>query len=226
MNKNSVIILNALPDKKIKSLGNRCLVQIKKNKNILDHHIESIKTIFRNPDILLVCGFDSKKVKKYIDLNNNKYKDIIYLEHPVNDLTNTGQSLECALKQISNSNCLVINANHLLHTSALKRIKASLDHSFMLTGTNVGDIGYISNNGIIQNCYYDLPNNIYDILYINAEQLDIIKNISNVSQLYLFEIINRCIDGGMKILPVTVGSKGITVINNSKNIERLKKSYV
>jgi choline kinase len=223
MKKNSVIILNALPDKKIKSLGNRCLVQIKKNKNILDHHIDSIKTIFRNPQIILVCGFDSKKVKKYVDTT---YKNILYVEHDINDLTNIGQSLQYALEKISGSNCLVLNANNLLHAGALEKIRHSLDHTFVLTGSTNGDIGFISDNGIVQNCYYDLPNQIYDVLYIEENQLDIIKNIKNISQLYLFEIINKCIDNGMSIKPLKINSKSITVINSSKNIERLKNNYV
>ena len=65
MKKQSVILLNALPDKKAKSIGNRCMVSIKNNMNILDYHIHSIKNIFKNPEIIIIDGFDTKKIKKY-----------------------------------------------------------------------------------------------------------------------------------------------------------------
>ena len=79
----SVILLNSLPDKNIKYIGNRCLIPISRHKNVLDYHISSINKIFKNPEIFLVCGFDTKKLKKYVD---TKYSNIKYIEHDIDDI--------------------------------------------------------------------------------------------------------------------------------------------
>jgi hypothetical protein len=223
MKPHSVIILNGLPDKKVKSIGNRCLVQIKKNQNILDYHIQNIRKIFKNPEIILVCAFDSKKIKKYVE---QKYSNIIFLEHDIEETTNIGQSLETALKKVSHKNCLIINANHILHTTAIDKIKHSLEDTFILTSTTkCSDIGFIKSkkNQVIENCYYDLPNQLYDILYIKSNQFNIIKDIKNLSRFYFFEIVNKYIDSGMVIKAVDINPKSITIINSTKNIESIRK---
>lgn len=215
--KNYVILLNGLPDKKIKSIGNRCLIQITKNKNILDHHIKTINQIFKNPQIILVCGFDSKKLKKYTE---NKYPNITYIDHPINDYTNIGQSLQVAIEKVKNgNNCLILNTNHILHKSVVQKIKNNTDNSFVLYDKTKGSIGIIYEENKLINCYYDLPNNLYDILYIKNK-----KNISiDISKLYLFEIINYYIEDGENIKPIRVNNNSIVVINSIKNIEKVKK---
>jgi|688.fasta_scaffold00568_31 NDP-sugar pyrophosphorylase family protein len=220
----SVILLDTLPDKKIKSLGNRCLIQLKKNTNILDYHISILNKIFYNPEIILSCGFENKKIKKY--LSNKKYTNIKYLEYDMNDTSNIGACLKEALRMVKGSrNYLIMNTNHILHSFAINKIKEALSYnnSFIMHNSSKGDIGVIINNDRLINCYYDLPNSLYDILYINKKDFDIFNEQTyDISKLYLFEIINYYIERGMELRPIRINNKAITVINNMQNIERVK----
>lgn len=223
MKKQSVILLNALPDKKAKSIGNRCMVSIKNNMNILDYHIHSIKNIFKNPEIIIIDGFDTKKIKKYI---SNKYKNVIFAEHDIDDYTNIGASIELGLKLITTRSCCIINSNHIIHHSLNAKIKNILDETFVLCSSNKGDVGFISDKNYILNCYYGLPQQIFDIFHINNNYIDILLSLNNLSKLYFFEIINLCISKGILIKPIQVPKKSITIINSIQNIEKIKKHYV
>lgn len=217
---NSFILLNALPDKKTKSIGNRCMVELNNGYYILDYHIKFIKKIFKNPEIIIVGGFDTKKIKKYI---LSKYKNIIHLEHDIDDYTNIGKSIEIGLKAINGSTCLLLNSNNIIHEGVLHKIKNSLQHSFVINSNIKGDVGLIANTDLI-NCYYGLPKKIYDILYVDKNQIDILLSLKNITKLYFFEIINLCISNGMVIKPIEISKKNITIINNIKNIEKMKKN--
>lgn len=219
---NSVILLNGLADKKIKSIGNRCLIQITKSKNILDYHIKAIHKIFKNPQIILTsCMFDSKKLKKYVE---NKYPNIIYIDHDVDDFTNIGTGLGLALQKVSaQNNCLILNTNHILYRSAIQKIKDNINNSFILYDQQKGSVGLLHEKNKLINCYYDLPNTLYDLLYINRKQFGAVPKDLNISKLYLFEIINGYIEKGLDFKPVKINKSSITVINSIKNIEKVKR---
>lgn len=221
MKKYSVILLNCLPDKKIKSIGNRCLIQIKKNSNILDYHINTIHKIFHNPEIILVNGFDNNKLKKYV---KNKYKNLIYIEHDINDTTNIGDSLQLGVSELSTKNVLFINTNHILYNKAINTIKSNVSSSFALYSKSKGEIGVVFDKNKIVNCYYDLPNNLFEVFYIHQNEFDIlIKNNMNLEKLYLFEVLNHYINTGINIKPVCMNHQDIIIINNMNNIKRVKK---
>lgn len=220
--KNYVIILDSLPDKKIKSIGNRCLIKIRKNHTVLDYHIQTAKKIFnKNLQIIVVGGFESKKLKKYL---YSKYNNIIYIEYTVSDYTNIGSILALAFKNIEEGNCLIWNTNHILHNNAINKIQSSLlnNQSFIIYSRSKGDIGLIIGNNSVINCYYGLPYNLYDIIYINNKDISRLLTY-DMNKLYLFEIINRCIDDDIAISPVLINSKYITIINSTNNIEKVKK---
>lgn len=222
--KNTVILLNALPDKKIKSIGNKCLLAINKKINLLDYHINTIYSIYKNPEIILVCGFDTKKLKKYI---SDKYKNIKYVDHNIDEYTNIGESILSALNLITNNNCLIINANNILHKKAIDKIIKNGDAgSYILTKKTCGDVGFIADPSTkIINCYYGLPNSICEVLYINKQEFQKFIEIKNhnISKMYLFEIINHCINLNINIKAVSVPDSAITSLENLQNIKKLNK---
>lgn len=219
---NTVILLNGLPDKKIKSIGNRCLIQIKQNKNILDYHVRVVNKLFKTPQIILTCTtLDSKKLKKYVE---SKYPHIIYIDHELNNFTNIGSGLELALQKAQpKNNCLILNTNHLLNISAIQKIKNNIDNPFVFYSKNRGSVGIVHDKNKLINCYYDLPNNLYDLLYINNKNFEKINKKLNISKLYLFEIINCYIENGLDIKPISINKNAINIINNMQNIEKVKK---
>lgn len=221
----SIIILDSIPDKKIKSIGNRCLIPIRKNTNILDYHIQSAKKILKNAKIIVICGFESKKVKKYISLNN-KYNNIKYIEYDINELSNFGQALQLGLSTAKNTNCLIWNTNHVLHKYAINTIQSKIisQKSFIAYNRKKGDIGLlIDKNNIATNCYYDLPNTLYDIMYLTHQDLSTITDNLDISKLYLFEVLNYYIGSGISLDTLYINSKHITLINNIPNIQKVQK---
>lgn len=218
----SIILLNALPDKKIKSMGNKCLLPVSREHNLLDYHISVIHKIYKNPEIILVCGFDTKKIKKY---TKDKYKNIKYIDHSIDEYTNIGHSLLAALNIVSHKNCLILNTNNILHKKSINKIIEHKNLSFVLTKKISSDIGFISDNSGVLNCYYGLPNCVCEVLYINEKEFDAFCQITtqDISKLYMFEIINNCINLGIKIKPIMVPNSAVTYLENIHNIKKLNK---
>lgn len=222
---NTVIILDTIPDKKIKSIGNRCLISIKKQSNVLDYHIDVAKKLFKNPQIIVVCGFESKKVKKYLN-SNRKYNNIAYIEYDIDEFSNFGQALGIGLQSASDkNNCLVWNTNHILHKHAIDIIRHNIElkQPFIAYNKKKGEIGLlIDESNITTNCYYDLPNTLYDIVYLT--KYDEYRSVKfDMSKLYLFEIINHYISSGIQFNSAYINSKNITIINNMSNIKKVQK---
>lgn len=223
-NNHSVILLNALPDKKIKSLGNKCLIKISKNYNILDYQIKIINKIFNNPEIIIVGGFDTKKLKKYID-NNYISKNIKYIDHNIDNLTNIGTSVKNAISHVSNNNYFIINSSILFHKDIISTIKKNKSKSFIMVSKNKNSIGCtIDLNNKLINCYYDLPNYLIDVLHVSHSDRDSFLTLcqKNIDKLYFFEIINLCIDNNIQIDVLNIPQKNILTIDSVQSIEKIK----
>lgn len=227
MNKNSVVLLNALPDKKIKSLGNKCLINITKNINILDYHIRIINSIFKKPEIIVVGGFESKKLKKYID---STYKDIRYIDHSIDNNTNIGTSIYAGVKLLNSNNCFILNTTFILNKNIISLIKKYLDSSFVITSSNNLGTGCIIDSNRITHCYYDLPSNFpLDAMYIHKNDINTFNQIcdDNIKKLFFFELINLCINNNISLKPLDIPKKSFLLIDSMSSIQKIKsKSYV
>lgn len=217
----SIILLNALPDKKIKSLGNKYLIKINKSSNIIDYQIKFLQSIFYNPQIIIVGGFESKRLKKYIDTN---FKNIQYVDHDINETTNVGASIQNGMKYVKHKNVWILNSNILMNLPSCKIINKNLSGSFVLTYKSKNNIGYISDNNKLINCYYDLPNGIIDSVFIHQNDIDKFKEIcdSNIQQLYFFEVLNLCSEANISLSTVDLPKKYLHSIDSVANIEKLK----
>jgi hypothetical protein len=220
----SIIILNALPDKKIKSLGNKCLIKITKKNYLIDYLIKLLNHIFGSPEIIIVGGYDSKRLKKYVE-NNFSSNNIRYVEHEVDPNTNIGTSIKEAMKFVNHKNCWIINANLVFNKNIASIINKNIKKSFVMVNNDKGPVGYVlDKHNKLLNCYYDLPNSVLDSLYINKNDFDNFYEISQskINKLYFFEIINLCIDGGLCLEPIDIPSKLIYTLDSVQNIENIK----
>lgn len=227
MNK-SIILLNAFPDKKIKSLGNKGLIQISNNCNLIDYQIRFFEKLYGDPEIIIVGGFDNKRLYKYIHNNKKTYNSKIkHIEHEIDDSINIGKSIRIGLDNISNNTALVHNCSTVLNTKLVNKLKKH-DESFIIAEKNInGHIGCISQDGYILNCFYDLSDKIYDFIYFNQKSLQILKDISKSNiyfdKLYLFEILNLCIDSGSKMKLLYIEERLASNIDSIQSIKLLKK---
>ncbi len=220
----SIILLNALPDKKIKSLGNKYLIKINKSHNIIDYQIKFLKSIFHNPQIIVVGGFESKRLKKYIDNNLIKKHNIVCVNHDIDDNTNVGTSIQIGVQQVRAGNVWILNSNVLLASKLSNTVQKNLTRSFVLTHKSKSNIGYISQNNKLINCYYDLPCSILDSVFIHQNDFDKFKNVcsSTIEQLYFFEVLNLCSEANIKLSTVDVPSKYVYSVDSITNIEKIK----
>lgn len=219
----SIILLNALPDKKIKSLGNKYLIKINRNINIVDHQIKTLRNIFSNPEIIIIGGFDSKRLQKYLN-SENKYKDIKYIEHDIDSRTNVGRSIQCATPLATTKNLWIINANILLNNTIVQIAHKNLSKSFVITSKMKGGVGYISDsNGTLTNCYYDLPNYILDTVFIHKADYKNFDQIvrSNIDQLYFFEVLNLCSQANIQLSALDINPKFVNTIDGTNSIKRI-----
>lgn len=227
MNKVSVILLNALPDKKIKSLGNKCLIDINKSSNILDYHIRITNKIFKNPEIIVVGGYESKKLKKYID---NNYTGIKYIDHEIDGTTNIGTSIVNGLKLMSGQDCFIWNTSFILKDDIVALLKKELASSFILTSSsNFGTGCTLLDNNIIH-CYYDLDNHHpLDVMFLQKKDLDSFYKLcdNRVCKLFFFEIINMCIQHNITIKSVKIPKTSFLFLDSLNTIHKMKsKHYV
>lgn len=221
MKRYSVLLLNALPDKKTKFIGNRCMVDID-NFNILDYHVSCIKQLYHSVEIILVNGFDNKKIKKYVA---SKYKNIKCVDHDIDNYTNIGKSIAVGLDYVTAKNCLIFNTNNILHNGCLSTIKEhGHTNSYIIYSDTKGDVGIVKNKEMVLNAHYGLSNQMYEILYLYQNQIDTLKSFNDISKLYFFEILNKCIDSGLVIKPLKISGKQITIINSLKSIMKLKRN--
>lgn len=224
MIKTSVILIHSLPDRKIKSLGNKALISFGKN-NLLDCQIQFIRSTFKNAEIIVVGGFEHKKLHKYL---NKKYNNIRYVYHEITEYINIGLSIQKALKLAIGKNIVIINGNLFVDKKASSDIKAIKNKNYIIsTKQNKSPIGCIKNNNIVQNCFFDLPCSIYDFIYITAESSEqfykCIYNTIDLEKFYIFEIINSCINKNIIFTLCDIDSRNIDIIDNISTIQKITR---
>lgn len=221
----SVILLNAFPDKKIKSIGNKALIKISKDSLLIDYHIKFFNKIFDKPQIIIVGGFESKKLEKYIS-SKFSTSNIVYIEHDISETLNIGKSISEAIKHVNHNNILVANCGTLINMSVSSILSSTRNSYIVSSNDDQSKIGCILDNEYIINCFYDLPNTIHDFLYLDEKGSFILKEITadnNIDKLYLFEIINMCVHSGCQIGLLDINKKHISVLDNIKKIKSIQR---
>jgi hypothetical protein len=233
--KHSIIYLNAFPDKKIKSIGNKGLIKLSNSKCLIDYNINILNKYYSNSEIIIVSGFESKKLFKYLNHTNAFAKsknNILYTEHNPDDGWNVGKSISTALVNNTSDTATIYSSSLFIDPKVFDKIKKQ-PTSFVLSRTGKNDgVGCITNDDMIAQCFYGLENTIYDFVYLDQKAFDFLKQYikyKNIDKLYLFEIINLCIDNGIQMKLFNINKKLIQIIDSTHSINVLKnkiKNYV
>lgn len=234
MDKTSIIIIHSLPDRKTKSLGNKALIDLGKY-TILDYQIEFINKLVKDPEIIIVGGFEHKKLSKYIS-KNKKYHKIKYIYHEITEYVNIGLSIRLGLRLATGNDVIIMNGNLFIDKKAIKDIKNKYKNTNIILSTKQkkSQIGCIKNhNKVLQNCFFDLPYSIYDFIRINKQSLPHVKNLiyatHDLDRFYLFEIYNIMINNNIELETVDIDSRYIDVLDNINTIQKItrkQKKYV
>jgi choline kinase len=220
INNLSIVLICSLPVKGMKSIGNIGLLNIK-NKTIIEWHILNLKQQFKKADIVVVGGFEHKKIEKTI----RKYRDIKFLYHDVNQISNEGQSLIYALSNIPSSHSvLVYNINCIFTRNIWKDIDFS--RSFTIINEHKkysSQLGATITNNYVENIFYNLEHKMGNIYFIEKNDINLLKeNIKpKYDSMYLFEILNILIKIN-PIVPQYIKTSEHININNMKDYYKIK----
>ena len=159
----SIVIPAAGIGHRMKTSGVKSLLKVHNKNPILDRQIAIFNKIFPNYELILVGGFDKKRLFK------NTPREFIKVENPLYEHTNVARSMEMGIQAATTNNVLVVYSDLIFETGIFNhfatnhtQIFVSNQHEF----TNQQDIGCIINKGYVENLCWGLPNKWSQILYL------------------------------------------------------------
>lgn len=227
MNNTSVHALIIAPEitKGMKSLGSKALLKIKQSISVIDYQINELKKYNNKISIHIVSGFENDKIQKLYSDHPNI--NIVYNDQYIK--TNQGESVARFISLNPNVKQLLVISNGVLFKN--NPFLLSSDHKNSNSRIYCIDkpkdnftIGYCGNSHSPEYLFFDLPNKWTECVMFNEKALSALCDIkhSNMSQMYLFEIINYLIDHHIIFDTITTNKKNFMKINNVKDITKAK----
>ncbi len=225
-NPSHILILAPEITKGMKSIGSKALLTLHSDKSIIDYQIQYLQKHYKKAKITIATGFEGDKIEK----KTQKY-NVDYTYNANYEISNHGTSIELFLRSnIVDIKTLLVISNGIL----LKNLLAfNLNEStiFTLQKPN-GDY----NLGVNQHkagsklpyLFYGFPVRWTECVAFNknaVETLETIISHTNISQMFLFEIVNKLIDQNCKFTTSTVQNKNIYKVSTVKNTKKAKSFY-
>ena len=220
----TVILLCDNPGYRMKSYGPISLIDLTTEK-LIDYQIKSIKSVFKNFEIILCLGFDCEKVCRYI---KSKYKDTIRIvENQIYSTTNSCESLRLCLNNTSNDKIVVCDGSLLLDKTVLSLIDTTRPCTLMEFDPNdTLEVGLnIDAKNIAQFFSFGAKFIWSEILYLTGR--DIIESLrrilsgTNSKTKFMFEGINELITMKYEIKTIN-NKKPLYKLNNVKTYHNIK----
>lgn len=183
----SILIIASLPMKGMKSAGNTALLEYSK-KTLIEYHINNLLSVFPNADIVVVGGFEYKKLKKI----TQKYP-VRFIHHDITDDMNEAYSLLYGLKYIKYSKLLVLDVNMIIQPKIWKKIVFGKSSSVFINNHESydGKLGAVIQNGCVENIFFSLPNKLINLFYFNKKHIKLLLDFeSNHRSKFIFELLN------------------------------------
>lgn len=220
---NSVVLVPEIT-KGMKSIGSKALIPVDKNKCIIDYQIEYLQKKYKNNHITIITGFEKDKIQK----RTHKYKNINYVDNPDFESTNQGKALSVYLKKYNPQNLLIISNGILLREELeLNECESTI---FVLQKHNSDyTIGLNKTEKNTSYLFYDFPTPWAECVFLNRIAIDTLNEKlkqKNISQMFLFEIINYLIDNNCTFKTQTIKNQNICKITTIKNTKKAKSFYV
>jgi choline kinase len=215
----SVIIPAAAPGKRMKSYGSRSLVQLPNEEYLVNHQIQTVKTVYPEAEIILVLGFESEKV-----ITNLKHK-VHVVENENYEEKSVVSSIRLGLINSLYDNVLLIYGDLFFQEPSIDLItkdmsRISIENRGILSNDNVG---ITSHNALIEHLAFGLKDKWAQIAFLTGLELSLFKkyvgNKDNHKK-YTHELFNLIIDKGGKF-----GEHYAEVIeiDNGEDIQKLFK---
>ena len=210
----SVAILGNEADYRVKFYGPKCLLKYG-SSTIIQNQIKLIKDTQNVDDIIVVLGFESEKVARYLPdhiriIENQLYKD-----------TSSSESLRLVINNICSDRLLIIDGNMLVSRRMFKNLDFS--RSFALCHKNDrsnNEISVSNIDGYIGNFSFGLENCWNNIVFLQGKEFKLLKNICSNrdrGRFFVFELLNLIVDEGGKIGIEECSAGDIKKINSIKD---------
>ncbi len=183
-------------------IGPCWLIQVN-GQCLLEHQINSINQSISDCEIIVVIGFEYKKVIKHFI---NKYNNVRFIYNQLYEFNNIGLSIQLGLYNAIYPNILIIYGDLLFSKTYLNDVigeksKILFDATTLPIGINIG--GIISQNRVT-NLGYGLSPVLSQIFYITGNEKKIIIELANneeMKKLFGHEIINLIIEQKGQFIP-------------------------
>jgi NDP-sugar pyrophosphorylase family protein len=216
----SIIIPAAGLGSRMKSYGPKSLIKIKDSTTIIENQLRHIFKYFYKPQVILVTGFKSDKVRSSLS-----HRRIDIVENSGWDVNNVGYSIMLGMTKVKHKSVIIMNGDLVFNSWALK---APFGMYSMLLVDKLGymkdeEVGCLINDSKVINMMYDLPQKWAQISYFTGKELEILKyNLVACSDDYpfsfTFEIINDIIADGGEFFAYSPPRMKITDIDSSKDL--------
>ena len=220
---NSVILVPEIT-KGMKSIGSKALILVNKDKCIVEYQIEYLQKKYKHNNITIITGFEKDKIEK----RTKKYKNIHYVHSPNFEVTNQGQAIYIYLKQHNPNNLFIISNGILLK----EPIDFKEDKSIIFILQKHNNDYSIGLNQTLNNTsylFYDFPIPWAECVFLNKFAINILSTKlqeKQISNMFLFEIINYLIDKDCDFKIQTIKNQDICKITTAKNTKKAKSFYV
>ena len=212
----NIVIISSLPDKSMKSIGNKALIDFH-GTSLIEHQITNIRKIYKKAKIIIVGGFEHKKLYDKI----KSKKNIVYVYHEYNDYVNVGMAVKTVLPVLGNKPTIIMNIGFIFNPTIIENLNLDKDN-VMINNKNKNfesKIGCIADKiGCIEFIFYDLEKRLCEFVYLNSNGITMMRDIQKEirNNMYLFEILNKLINMGMQL-------KTSTTNQNILHFDHMKK---
>jgi choline kinase len=155
---------------------------------VLEHQIQTILSFDKSADILIVVGFESDKIIKYV---SEKEYDVRILYNHNYQLTSQSESWRLAVNCIRLSDYYIIHGDIIFNRSILK----TQNKSTIMIDKYIDDkknVGVCHQNGLMLNMSYGFVDKWAQLAYISKQDYTLSKNILNSfkTNKMTFEVLN------------------------------------
>lgn len=227
----TVVLLSEKAGYRMKSYGPTPLLKIG-GRLLIDLQIDAIKSVFRNFELIICCGFDSEKIIKHI---RSKYQrdNIRVVENQLHQHSNCCESMRLSLNNTSNNRVLVCNGSLIFNKDLLTLVDYKQSHIISANpDSNSLEIGFTANNeGVLENLSYGIENIWAETFFLhNEEMVDCLRGIVSgidYKNKFAFEALNHLNSSSRHRLAVVDGShRGrLTKLDNIKTYHAVRRYY-
>jgi choline kinase len=216
----SIVIPAAGIGQRTRTHGVKSLIQITPDVNIITNQLEIIRRTFVNSEIIMVAGFEAEKLmdstpNNIVKIHNEGYRD-----------TNVSRSIGLGLRAATSDRVLIVYGDLVFNNEALQ---IPLKESCIVASENImssNEVGcVVDNNGYVENLMYDLPTKWAQITFLTGKELKLTQQLTwnrENDNLYGFEILNKVIDNGGRLLSISPHNIIANDIDSFKDLKSIR----